>query len=64
MSTKKSSSTTMSSEPNNDWMAEDDMRALMRAEEIRKDPKRLARAKAMAKKKLAEIQAIADTPKQ
>lgn len=51
------------SAPPEDWMAEDDMRTLMRAEEIRKDSKRLAAAKAMAKKKLAEIQAVADTPK-
>ena len=38
----------------NDWMAEDDMRTLLRAGEIRKDPKRLAAARAAAKRKLDE----------
>lgn len=39
--------------------AEDDMRTLARAEEVRRDPKRLAAAKKMAREKLAELQAIA-----
>lgn len=60
---KKTSSAAMSVGIDASWVAEDDMRTLARAEEIRKDPKRLAAAKAMAKKKLAEIQAVADTPK-
>lgn len=60
---KKTSSAAMSVGIDDSLAAEDDMRTLMRAEEIRKDPKRLAAAKAMAKKKLAEIQAVADTSK-
>jgi hypothetical protein len=43
------------------WQAEDDMRTLARAEEIRRDPKRLAAAKAEAKKKLEEIATVAAT---
>lgn len=41
------------------WRAEDDMRTLARAEEVRRDPKRLAAAKKMAREKLAELQAVA-----
>lgn len=44
------------------WRAEDDMRALARAEEVKRDPKRLAAAKKMAKEKLAEMQAVASMP--
>ena len=39
-----------------DWRAEDDMRTLARAEEIRKDPKRHKAALAKAKEKIAELQ--------
>lgn len=38
-----------------DWRAREDMRTLMEAEKIKKDPKRLAAAKACAKKKLSEL---------
>ena len=41
------------------WRAEDDMRTLARAEEVKRDPKRLAAAKKMAREKLAELQTIA-----
>lgn len=37
-----------------DWQAEDDMRTLMRAKAIERDPKRLAKARAAAKRKLTE----------
>lgn len=43
------------------WQAEEDVRTLARAEEIRNDPKRLAAAKKMAASKLAELQAVAGT---
>ena len=43
------------------YRAEDDMRTLARAEEVRNDPKRLAAAKKMAREKLAELQTIAGT---
>lgn len=39
------------------WQAEDDLRTLIRAAEIRKDPARLKRAQAKAKEQLSAIQA-------
>lgn len=42
-----------------DWQAEDDMRTLVRAMEIKRDPKRLAAAQACAKRKLEEVAAVA-----
>ena len=46
-----------------DWRAEDDMRILARAEEVRRDPKRLKAALAKAKEKMAELQALQDSAK-
>lgn len=43
-----------------DWRAEDDVRTLVRAAEIRKDKPRLKRAQAKAKEQLASIQATTD----
>lgn len=43
---------------NDKWQAEDDMRTLARAEEIRKDPKRFKAAVAMAKEKVKELEAL------
>jgi hypothetical protein len=43
-----------------EWRAEDDMRTLARAEEVKRDPKRLAAARACAKKKLAELKSVAE----
>ncbi|MDH0364653.1 hypothetical protein ABE607_16165 [Comamonas aquatica] len=40
------------------WQAEDDMRTLARAEEIRKDAKRFKAAVAMAKEKVKELEAL------
>lgn len=42
-----------------DWQVEDAMRTLMRAEEIRKDKKLMAKVKAMATQRLQEVAAIA-----
>jgi hypothetical protein len=42
-----------------EWRAEDDMRTLLRAKEVESDPKRLAAARACAKKKLSEMQSVA-----
>lgn len=46
-----------------EWQAEDDMRTLARAEEIRKSPKRLKAALAKAKEKMAELQSLQDGQK-
>jgi hypothetical protein len=40
------------------WRAESDMEALMRADEIRKDPKRLRAAQALAKEKLEQAAVV------
>lgn len=45
--------------PDEEWRVENDMRTLMDAAEIRKDKKRMAKVKAMAQKKLAEVAVIA-----
>lgn len=47
------------------WRVEDDMRMLMQAETIRKDPKRMAKVQAMAKQKLLDMASLAgDSGKQ
>lgn len=61
MADKKSPGLAVASSPDEArWRAEDDMRTLARAEEVKADPKRLAAAKKMAKTKLAEMQSIAN----
>lgn len=42
-----------------EWRAEDDMRTLARAAEIRNDPARLKAAQELAKKKLLELAQVA-----
>jgi len=46
-----------------EWKAECDLRSLMEAEKIEKDPKRMKAAQAMAKKKMLEVAAIASEGK-
>ncbi|MFZ7319684.1 hypothetical protein ACLS0R_11590 [Comamonas jiangduensis] len=41
-----------------EWQIEDDMRTLVRAAEIRKDPKRLKAAQQMAKKRAEELNVL------
>lgn len=43
------------------WQCEEDMRCLMKAEEIKADPKRLKAAQMMAKEKMMEAAKIAST---
>ena len=43
------------------WQAEDDVRTLTRAEEIKNDRGRLSRAQAMAKKQAAEAAKVANS---
>ena len=45
--------------PDHDWQTESDLRTLTEAEEIKKDKKRLAKAKELAKKKLMDMAAVA-----
>jgi hypothetical protein len=42
-----------------DWQAEDDLRTMMASEEIEKDPKRLAKVQALAKKKMLDMAKLA-----
>ena len=42
-----------------DWQAEDDMRTLMRAAEVKASPERVARAKAHASQKAKEMAKVA-----
>jgi len=42
-----------------EWRVESDLRTLMDAEKIRRDPKRLAKAKALAKARMLEAAAVA-----
>ncbi len=46
-----------------DWRAEDDMRTLARAEEIKRDPARLKAAQKKAREKLEELQSVANGTK-
>lgn len=46
-----------------DWKVEADLRTLMECEAIEKDPKRMAAVRALAKKKMLEIAAIASEGK-
>lgn len=48
-----------SKEEQDRWQAEDDLRTLIRAEEIKKDKKRLANARKAAKEQLAAATATA-----
>lgn len=41
------------------WRAEDDARTLMRAEEIKRDRARMAKARAIAKKQISELSKVA-----
>ena len=41
------------------WQAEDDLRTVARAEEIKKDAKRMAAVKELAKEKMSEMEKIA-----
>jgi hypothetical protein len=45
--------------PDEEWRAESDLHTLMEAEKIKADPKRMAKVRALAKKKMMEAAAIA-----
>lgn len=42
-----------------EWRVEDDLRTLVNAEQIEKDPKRMAKVRALAKKRLIELAGVA-----
>jgi hypothetical protein len=45
--------------PDEEWAAENDLRTLLEAEKIEKDPKRFKAAKEMAKQKLLMLASVA-----
>lgn len=45
--------------PDEEWRVESDLRTLTEAEAIQKDPKRMAKVQALAKKRMLEVAAIA-----
>ena len=61
MANKKASGAIAGGYDEQAWQAEDDVRTLVRAAEIRKDPARLKRARTKAKEQLAAAQASAAT---
>lgn len=50
---------TLGMQPDEDWKVESDLRSLVEAEQIRRDPKRMEKAQALAKKKMVEVAAVA-----
>ena len=42
-----------------DWQVESDLRTLLDAEKIEKDPKRMAKVRALAKQKMLDVASIA-----
>jgi hypothetical protein len=56
---KKSSNSIAIRSSEDDWQTESDLRTLMECEAIEKDPKRLAKAQALAKKKLLDLASVA-----
>lgn len=54
----KKSRGVVSIKPDEEWKVEDDMRTLMCAKEIQADPKRMAKVKALARKKLETVATV------
>lgn len=54
----KNSSNLGAIKPDEEWRVEDDMRTLMQCREIEKDPKRMAKVRALARKKLETIAGV------
>lgn len=54
----KGSNRTAEIKPDEEWRVEDDMRTLMNAKEIQSDPKRMAKVKTLARKKLETVATV------
>lgn len=57
--TKSSNRITSYAEEDAKWRAESDLRTLIEAEQIEKDPKRIKAARELAKTKMLEVAAVA-----
>ena len=55
----KSSNSIATIKGEDDWQTESDLRTVLECEKIEKDPKRMAKVRALAKSKLLEVSAIA-----
>jgi hypothetical protein len=60
---KKSTPAIAITKHEDDWRGESDLRTLMEAEQIKKDPKRLAKAQALAKQKMMDVAKVASADK-
>lgn len=58
MAKKRSGANEVAIKPDEEWRVEDDMRTLMQAREIQADPKRMAKVKALARKKLEHVASV------
>ena len=58
MATKRKSNPIGLAEPSDDWQTRNDLETLIRAEEIKRDPKRHAKAKALAKHQLTSVAGV------
>lgn len=56
MRTSKGKAVAMKEE--DEWRAQDDLRTLLEAKKIQKDAKRMAKVRALAKQKMADMQAL------
>lgn len=45
--------------PNDDWRVESDLNTMIECEKIEKDPKRLAKVRALAKQKMLDVARVA-----
>lgn len=59
MTSKKRSNAAISISEDEEWRVEQDLRTMVECEAIEKDPKRLAKVQALAKRKMLEVAAIA-----
>lgn len=59
MPKKSSNRITSYAEENAKWRTESDLRTLIEAEQIEKDPKRIKAARELAKEKMLEVAAVA-----
>lgn len=56
--TKKLSATPSLCKPDEKWQIEEDLRTLQRAQEIQKDPKRMAKCKALADEQMNALKDV------
>jgi hypothetical protein len=59
MATKKRATLGVATSMEDDWQAESDLRTLIECEKIEADPKRYAKAKELAKKRMLEVAKVA-----